>query len=314
MKSQKKEEMKMSYEEFTESVIKELRQRPLLNFDDIACASIPANNNVYRQGIQLTPKRKSKSAADKKIFVNLQDFYEDYRLGIPMETILGMIAQHITDICEDGFHTLLQEKSYEWAKGHLLVEVCNEEMNRRQLLHMPHEVKGNLALRYYLWIDHRRRRNTVLVNNALLAQWGISEETLRKDAWENMKKELPPIVCSLNELLAEVLGKGSMEIENISTEDDFLHVISNTVKLHGASYMFDEELMDDLAEQFNDDLVILPSSVHEVLFLRKKDAKNMDELLRTVVEVNSSMVPPEEVLSNSVYVYDRETHKISTFK
>lgn len=314
MKYQKEEDLKMLYEEFVVNVVKKMRQYLPPDWDDIALKSIqiPLNNNVYRMGIQLLPKGKSKSE-DKKIAINLLDFYQSYQEGIPMETVLSMIAQEITDMCEDGVYVSLQEKSYDWAKEHLLVEVCNEEMNRSQLLYMPHEKREDLALRYLVWTDNGNR-HIVRITNAQLKRWGISEETLQKDAWENMKKKLLPVVRTLNEILMEIYEQHSLEIEDEPILDDCLYFISNAEKFQGASYMFDEELMYHLAQCFEDDLVIIPSSIHEILLLKKQHAGSMGKLIEMVTDINYSKVLPEEILSNNVYVYDRETHKINIFE
>lgn len=316
MKCQKEEDVKMSYEEFVERVVKELRPYLPSALNDIAMKSMsaPLNNNVYRKGIQLLPKEKGKFATDKKMFMDLQSFYQSYQSDTSMETVLSMIAQEITGIYEGGIYASLQEKPYEWIKEHLLVEVCSMEMNRSQLLQMPHEIREDLALRYLLWTNNNGSRHLTRITNAQLIQWGITQETLRKDAWNNMKKRFPPVVRSISEILMEMAEEESDEMVTVDMGENILHVLTNTDKYYGASYMFDEELMSNIAERFENDLVILPSSVHEVLLLPMQDAIDIGELISMVMEVNYSQVQPEEVLSNSVYVYDRKTHIIRSYQ
>ncbi|MCM1561605.1 MAG: DUF5688 family protein [Butyrivibrio sp.] len=312
----KKEDAKMSYEEFVARVVKELRQYLPPTMDDIALKSmsVPLNNNVYRQGLLLLPKKKGRFDTDGKISKDLHEFYQGYQSGISMETVLGMIAQEITSIYEDGIYTSLWNKPYDWVKEHLLVEVCNMEMNRNRLLQMPHEIRENLALKYLLWINNNGTRHLIRITNAQLIQWGITKETLRRDAWNNMKKRFPPIVRSMNEMLIEMMTGEIEGMATVDTEEDILHVITNTDNCYGASYMFDEELMSNTAERFKDDIVIIPSSVHEIIFLPKRYVADIGEIISMVVEVNYSQVQPEEMLSNSVYVFDRQTHDISTYQ
>ena len=302
MKCQKKEDMKMSYEEFVARVVKELRPHLPLALRDIALKSmsVPLNNNVYRQGIQFLPKKKGKFAMDKKMSMDLQSFYQSYQSDTSMETVLSMIAQEITDICEGGIYAQLQEKPYDWIKEHLLVEVCNMEMNRSQLLQMPHEIREDLALRYSLCTNNNESRYLTRITNAHLDQWGITQDTLRRDAWDNMKKTFPPIVRSMSEVLMEMTEEESDEMVTVDMGENILHVLTNADKYYGASYMFDKEMMSNIAERFENDLIILPSSVHEVLLLPMQNAINIGELISMVIEVNYSQVQPEEVLSNSV--------------
>ena len=72
--------------------------------------------------------------------------------------------------------------------------------------------------------------------------------------------------------------------------------------------LFSEEF-SGLAAELGSDLYILPSSVHEILLL-PADAGNPEGLAEIVKEVNLTQVAPEERLSDSVYLYERESGKI----
>ena len=63
--------------------------------------------------------------------------------------------------------------------------------------------------------------------------------------------------------------------------------------------------MKELADTMHSDLVILPSSLHEVLLL-PDDAGMHGRFREMVREVNRSAVDPEEVLSDNIYRYSRE--------
>lgn len=307
----------MFYNEFVENAVKALKRHLPSELNHIVLQSTSAlyNNNIYRQGIQLSEK-KSKSMT-RKVFIDLRDFHQSYQRGTPMETVLDDIAQHVAEIYATGLPVSVREMPYEWAKEHLLVEVCNEKMNRSQLLQMPHVKKGDLALRYLLCMDDNGANNSAWVDNELLEQWGITDEILQKDAWENMKKKVPPVVLPVSEEIMLNLDEESKKMvadQITDIQENLPYVISNTERYHGASYMFDREFMANLAERFKDDLVILPSSVHELLFLRKQEVTDIEELVAMVTEINYTHVLPEDVLSNSVYVYDRTVQNIGSFR
>ena len=60
----------------------------------------------------------------------------------------------------------------------------------------------------------------------------------------------------------------------------------------------------------NDDLYIMPSSIHELICIPAAGVNPGD--LRTIVrEINSTQVAVEDVLSNNVYLYRKETGVIS---
>ena len=62
--------------------------------------------------------------------------------------------------------------------------------------------------------------------------------------------------------------------------------------------------LQEAAEKLGGDYYILPSSVHEVLFLPQKGGEDYRELEMTVREINDTQVAPQDRLSDKVYHYD----------
>ena len=74
--------------------------------------------------------------------------------------------------------------------------------------------------------------------------------------------------------------------------------------------MIFEKNLHELAKGINDDLYILPSSIHEVIAV-PSSLGNPDELAKMVLEVNTDVVDVSERLSNQVYQYDRYSRKLT---
>ena len=66
-----------------------------------------------------------------------------------------------------------------------------------------------------------------------------------------------------------------------------------------------------IAEQIGGDYYVLPSSLHELVVLKKDQILTADELKAMVKEVNQQMVGPNEKLSDGVYVYDAKERVFS---
>ena len=88
-----------------------------------------------------------------------------------------------------------------------------------------------------------------------------------------------------------------------------MFVLSNKRKMNGASIILYNEQLEQLSDKLNDDLLIMPSSIHEVLAV---PASSMDaaDLKQMVREVNNTEVSEQEILGYSVYRYNRETGTI----
>lgn len=71
-----------------------------------------------------------------------------------------------------------------------------------------------------------------------------------------------------------------------------------------------EGVLKKLADKLESDIYILPSSIHEVIILPKSTMFNKEELMAMVRDVNTEGVSKDEVLSYTVYEYDRNTEEI----
>ena len=93
-----------------------------------------------------------------------------------------------------------------------------------------------------------------------------------------------------------------------------LYILTNSQNECGATYMFDESVMDFIAESLNDDVVILPASVNEVLVFGKRfmsEPESLQGMREMVKETNQTLIPEEEILSDEIYLYDKATQKLS---
>ena len=90
-----------------------------------------------------------------------------------------------------------------------------------------------------------------------------------------------------------------------TTEELQMYVLSNYVKVYGATAILHKELLKKfMKEKSAEVVVIIPSSVHEVLLVPYKDKSKMVHHSKMVKEVNETQLEPEEVLSNHAYIFD----------
>ena len=74
--------------------------------------------------------------------------------------------------------------------------------------------------------------------------------------------------------------------------------------------MLYRDIIKDFADQEEADVIILPSSIHEVLLFPDHLMFDHAFLCRTVQEINREDVPEEDVLSDRIYIFSRETGTI----
>ena len=89
-----------------------------------------------------------------------------------------------------------------------------------------------------------------------------------------------------------------------------MYVGTNPERILGASILLYETYLEDLAVQIEDDLCIMPSSIHE-LIIAPLSLIDPGYILKTVREINEEIVGVQETLSDNIYFYRRNEHKLS---
>ncbi len=91
--------------------------------------------------------------------------------------------------------------------------------------------------------------------------------------------------------------------------DDF-YILTNKYRTLGAAVMLYEDVLADIADEFDNNLYVLPSSIHEV-FIVPDYVKGAEELREIVAEANATVVKKNEILSDKVYFYEKKSGKLS---
>jgi len=85
-----------------------------------------------------------------------------------------------------------------------------------------------------------------------------------------------------------------------------LYVQTNSMGICGACTILYPNQLKNFADTVNADLVILPSSIHEVLLIPYEAKLSFPELTNMVTHINRAEVSVEDRLSDQVYLYSRE--------
>lgn len=294
----------MNYESFKRYVADHIRDFLPQDYKvhEISITEQRKNNNVIWDALSIKGDRNIVPA------IYLEPYYQAYTEGIKMDTILQKIADLYMESMEQVGEFSADRFQYEKVKNGIFVVVQNAEMNRELLENVPHEIRDDLALLYRVNVElSNGEKGSVLIHNTHLESWGIDEKTLKEVAWNNMHDYYPPEFSTMSNVLRSV---GYDEISE-ATELVEMYVLSNKEKQHGAAYMFDTEVMSRIAEGIGGDLVVIPSSIHESILLKKQKDTDFDILREMVKEVNRTQLHPTEILSDEVYQYSRDTQTLS---
>lgn len=156
---------------------------------------------------------------------------------------------------------------------------------------------------YYIILEEGKGGiSTVKLTPSLLDMFGIDEDALYNLAKENISKDCVHI--NMNDLLPPEL---SMLLPD---DQPYMEVVSNKNHMYGAAQILNKELLAKIAKKRGCDLVILPSSMNEVIITEKSYLEGAD-ISSMIGSVNSECVNADEVLSDHPYFYHKETGFIS---
>ena len=200
--------------------------------------------------------------------------------------------------------TLEQEVLKKIAKKSLFVKLVNTERNESLVEQSISKEFLDLSavVRIVLKMDKEGMASMAL-SKGDAEILGMTEEEIYAAALANTLRLFPPKLMNLWEYVEQSIGVGLSRREDEVTT----YILTNQKEVDGAFYLMSQELVGAIAEMLEDDLYILPSSVNEVLLVRASEVRDgVDGLKAMVRDVNETIVAEKEILSYSVYHYDKE--------
>ena len=89
------------------------------------------------------------------------------------------------------------------------------------------------------------------------------------------------------------------------------YVATNDHQINGTSVMLYDGVLEGFAEQTGGDFYIIPSSIHEMLFLPATPDADENDLPEMVRGVNAGCLDPDEILSDNAYLYHAEDGSVT---
>lgn len=308
----------MRLEQFGNKVCSALREVMGTEYE-IAFREVTKNNGVRFHGIIITGKESNISPT-----VYIDELYEEHEAG----RAFGDIVYDILCVYQKNAREINMDMDFftqfSRAKDRILYKLVHLESNREMLAEVPYVEWNDLAIVfYYAFEDKRFGKATILIKNSHLAMWGIDVPVLYETAKNNMLRMRPEEMMPVRQIIQEFMeqkqrhGSGKAEFEMPEEADvalernSAMYVLSNCDRIFGASALLYSRSMKKLAGELNRNLIILPSSVHEVILVPDDGITKKEFYREMVKEVNDAQVEPEERLSYNVYYYDRVSGRVT---
>lgn len=293
----------LSFEEYTEEVRYRLSEE--LEDRKIEVTNMLKNNGISLTGLQISYQIEENIIVGATFY--LDDMYEEYLNGeLDVDEAAEILTRSYRANNPADFKYDL-DFSLEHVKNRIICSLVNKELNMEKFENAVTIDFLDLTVVLRI-IDNvnlsRQGMNTLLVSPKMLREWGKTKEEILSIAKENTKKIFSVSCRPILEFLKE-----RYEIIDIPEPCPFL-ILSNKVYSYGATLMLYKEELRKIADELDTDLYILPSSIHELILVPIEEDTNLENLKELVAFVNANEVPKSELLSESVYFFDRESEEV----
>ncbi|WP_026528641.1 DUF5688 family protein [Butyrivibrio sp. VCD2006] len=233
----------------------------------------------------------------------LDEYYKEFENGKVFDSVFNdiikmMDAHLVPEKMDVTFFT-----DFDRIYDKICFRLVNAKENEEKLKECPHRLLEDLAVVYYISMTSLGIEGSVAIKNELMEVWKATEEDLYEAAMDNTPRLYPAEIITMAEFLKRRTGHSFFP--NEATSNGFL-IGSNDRYTNGATILLYPGLLKEVGDFFQDNFYIIPSSIHEILFMKElfygDEPGTLEDMIRNV---NLTCVLPEDVLSNSLYYYDR---------
>lgn len=220
--------------------------------------------------------------------------YQNYQDGVSINELAFRTALDMNEAKSKAIE--IMDSANEFRKDNIYAAVINTELNQELLKHVPHREIEDLSIIPKYRVNEEA---TYIIRNEQSRIFNMTpEETLETACWNSIADGYK--VVQMGEMI-----KGMIDTD-LGADSVPMYVATNEAGIDGAAAIIDKTWMRELSEELGDNLVVLPSSRHEVIVIPSGVAEDTEFVRNMVSEVNSNVVEQRDFLSNNVYMYDAE--------
>lgn len=267
------------------------------------------NNGILLHGLLILSEGRNVTPT-----IYLEHFLEDRRSGLSFEGVVRrLLAVYRKDMPPDDVDMEFF-RDFEKVRDRICCRLIGRKANEELLKEIPYVEFLDLAVCfYYAYQEENLGGGTILIYNSHMEMWNTCTAELSVLAERNTQRLFPWECRGIGEMVDEMIRPG----DTAGAEDSVgtfcevpMKILTNSKRTDGAVCILYPGVLDGIAQETGSDFFILPSSVHEAILLQDTGSVGSEDLKKMIREINSTKVAPEEVLSDTLYRYDRAEKRI----
>lgn len=275
---------------------------------------VQKNNGLVLTGITILKKGGNIAPT-----IYLNQAFEQYQEGRTMESICREFIRVYEEHKVQTDFDVSYVTDFSKVQSRICYKLVNAKKNEELLSDAPHILLEDLAVIFYILVSSDAEgTGTITVRNNMLSFGAVNTDVLYELALANTQRMFRGTVQSMANVMMDILSEKMDEesamkfFDMMVGENDMIpmYVCTNTMKLNGAGVILYNGLLQEFADRVGSDVFILPSSIHETLLIPANADMDVEYLKDMVRTVNRTEVSPDEILSDSVYRYNRLTDRM----
>lgn len=258
------------------------------------------SNGVRLYGLSIVEPNSNTSS-----IIYLESFFERFLDTDNWAGTVKDILEFYHNNRGEDFFDIKWFRDFNQIRENLFYRLINYEKNQELLSMVPHTRFLDLAKIYYADCQIGETAGSILIYHRHVKEWNITEDELITAAEENTPRLYP---ANLHPIF-NTLGFDD-DISLILKMPFPMFVLSNTGNQNGAAVVCYKDILERFSQKIEDDLVILPSSVHETMLLPLQKSNNIESLRKMVYDINHATLDQSQFLSDNVYLYSRKDRQL----
>lgn len=295
----------MEMREFAEKVRKAMTE-VLGDGYEVKLQEVQKNNGVRLQGLLILTEKQNISPT-----IYLKPFWEAYEGGVTLADLVKRILQIYREDTPGESVDMSFFRDFEKVKDRICYRLIDAKQNKELLEKIPHIPFLDLAICfYYAYEGEALGSGSILIYHTHMNLWKTGTTDLMRLAQVNTPRLFPWECNSMESVIRELYEQENEGNFTGDEQQQFLTevsmcILSNRQRIFGAACILYPGVLEELARKADANLFILPSSVHEVILLPDSRQEDPLQLKSMIYEVNRTQLEPEEVLSDSLYYFER---------
>lgn len=260
---------------------------------------------IRKKGSEIAPVFALPSLTEEVCAEKIAEYLlNEMETNLVTDTDMGAVAERLLG-------------SFEAAKKFIFPRVCKSKENDEYLRGVVQDSFHDLSVYYIvsLELECSEISGRVRITEELLKQWKVDKEAVRLAAEHNAAQSIVYSNGNMRDLSCSKSGSIGVPLFAFS-EDEVspggMYVLTYKNCIGGGAIICRQELLKSIADKAGCDLIIIPSSVEEIIVLPLPDIRYGDICYFNgmVQDVNQCVLDADIILSDHVYVFSREEGRI----